>query len=166
MGGAPRGYRHIGSVDLSIEGGAFAEFWPTEALRTRVEVRNSVIGGKGMVGDVSADAVWRPTPAMVVTGGPRLSLANMDFMSTYYTVDPSLAAASGLPVYYAKAGLRSYGAGSMLKYAWSDQWTTLAFVEYQRLAGSAGDSPVIASRGTENQVSVGLGATYTFKIGR
>ena len=44
-GGIPRGFKHIGSVDLSIEAGAFAEFWPSEALRTRVELRHSVIGG-------------------------------------------------------------------------------------------------------------------------
>ena len=165
-GGTPRGFKHIGSVDLSIEGGAFAEYWPTPSLRTRVEVRNSIIGGKGLVGDVSADAVWRPVPAMVVTAGPRLSLANTDFMHTYYTIDPALAAATGLPAYEAKAGLRSVGAGSMVKYTWSNNWTTMAFIEYQRLAGSAGDSPLIDLRGTENQVSVGLGATYTFTIGR
>ena len=87
-------------------------------------------------------------------------------MRAYYTVDANLAAARGLPEYSAKAGLRSYGAGSMLKYTWSDHWTTMGFVEYQRLAGAAGDSPLIDLRGTENQVSVGVGATYTFTIGR
>ena len=165
-GDIPRGYKHFGSVDLSIEGGAFAEFWPTDALRTRAELRHSVIGGKGMVADFSADAVWRPVPAMTVTAGPRLSLADSDFMHAYYNVDPALSGARGWPVYDAKAGLRSFGAGSMIKYAWSNQWTTMAFVEYQRLAGSAGDSPIIDLRGTENQVSVGLGASYTFSLGR
>ena len=165
-GGVPRGFRHIGSIDLSFEGGAFAEFWPSEVLRTRMELRHGVIGGKGTIADVSADAVWRPTPAVVVTLGPRLSVADSDFMRAYYTVDANLAAARGLPAYNAQAGLRSYGAGSMFKYKWSDNWTTMSFVEYQRLAGSAGNSPLIDLRGTENQVSVGLGATYTFTIGR
>ena len=164
--GVPRGFKHVGSVDLSIEGGAFAEFWPSEVLRTRLELRHSVIGGKGMVADISADAVWRPTPALVVTAGPRLSVADSDFMRAYYTVDSTLATARGLPEYSAKAGLRSFGAGSMLKYKWSDHWTTMGFVEYQRLAGSAGNSPLIDLRGTENQVSVGVGATFTFNIKR
>ena len=119
-----------------------------------------------MVADFSADAVWRPLPALTLTAGPRVSLADSDFMHAYYTVDAALAAARGWPAFDAKAGLRSFGAGSMIKYAWSNQWTTTAFVEYQRLAGSAGDSPLIDLRGTENQVSVGLGASYTFSLGR
>ena len=166
-GSAPRGFRHIGSVDLSVEAGAFAEFWPSNYLRTRVEMRHSVIGGKGIVADLTADGVWRPRPDLVLTAGPRISVADSDFMHAYYTIGPAQQnAAFNLPAYDAKAGLRSVGAGSMIKYNWTEQWATMSFIEFQRLAGSAGDSPVITSHGTRDQVSVGVGLSYSFSVGR
>lgn len=163
---SPRGFRQVGNIDLSIEAGAFAEFWPAQWLRTRVEVRNSLIGGEGWIADVTSDVVLRPAKAWTVTGGPRVSLADGDFMRTYYGVTPQQALSSGLPVYNASAGVRSYGAGSMVKYNWNEAWSTMGFVEYQRLAGAAADSPVIDVHGTHDQVTVGLGLSYSFTIGK
>src|SRR5262249_10165593 len=59
----PRGFARLGhgrsSVDLSLEGGAFAEYWPKDWLRTRIEVREAFVGAKGLVANLSADFVWR-----------------------------------------------------------------------------------------------------------
>lgn len=163
---SPRGFKRIGSVDLSLEAGGFAEYWPTNAFRTRAELRHSVIGGKGMIADLTADAVWRATPALLFTAGPRISIADSDFMRAYYAVDAAQSAALNLPAYAAKAGLRSMGAGTMGKYTWTENWATMTFVEYQRLSGDAGDSPVISTHGTRDQISVGAGVSYTFSVGR
>lgn len=163
---SPRGYRRIGKVDLSLEAGGFAEYWPSNALRTRMEVRHSVIGGRGMIADFTADALWRPTPALLFTAGPRLSVADSDFMRAYYAIDSAQSASLNLPTYAAKAGLRSMGAGTMSKYTWSENWATMTFAEYQRLSGEAGDSPVISTHGTRDQLSFGIGASYTFSVGR
>ena len=67
-----------------------------------------------------------------------------------------------LPVYHAGGGLYSYGAGAQTEYFFNPQWATHAFVEYERLTGSAADSPLVIQRGSPNQFTFGLGATYSF----
>ena len=42
-------------------------------------------------------------------------------------------------------------------------WTTRSFIEYEHLTGAAGDSPVITTRGSREQLMIGLGLSYTFK---
>lgn len=164
-GAIPRGFRHWAGLELSGEAGVFAEYWPTRGLRTRIEAREAVFGAEGLVADVSADFVWRPD-AWTFTAGPRVAFADSRYMRSYYGVTPQQSATSGLPVYSASAGLQSYGLGTMVAYQWSKRWTSTGFVEYERLAGSAGDSPLIDQRGARDQVSVGLGLTMTFGVGR
>ncbi len=48
-----RGYRHVSNIDLSMEGGLFAELWPTHWLRTRIEAREAVFGATGLTADLS-----------------------------------------------------------------------------------------------------------------
>ena len=160
-----RGFRHVGSIDLSAETGVFAEWWPAEFLRARIELREAVFGARGMIADLSADWVWRPAKQWTLSAGPRLSLADSAFMRSYYSVDTQQAISSGLPVYSAPAGVRSTGGGSMLKYKWSENVSTMAFVEYQRLATSAAESPLIDDRGSPNQLTFGLGLSYSFVVG-
>lgn len=160
----PRGFRSVGPIDLSVEAGAFAEFWPVQALRTRAEAREVVVGGKGLVVELSADSVWRPTAQWMLTAGPRVSFGDSDFMRAVYGVSAADAAVSGLTPFVPKAGVRTYGAGSQARYQWSENWTTSAFIEATWLAGSAADSPFVADRGSRDQVTAGVGFTYSFGV--
>ncbi len=159
----PRGFKRVGSADVSVEAGAFAEYWPSQALRTRVELRDALFGAEGLIADLSADVVLHPAQRWTVTGGPRLSIADQTFMDSYYSITASQAATSGLAQYKADAGIRSYGAGLSARYALTSNLTTIGYVEYQHLAGSAGDSPLINDRGSPDQVTVGLGLKYSFR---
>jgi len=160
-----RGYRRVGDIDLSLEGGLFAELWPAQWLRTRVEVRRALIGASGLTADLSADLVMTPLPSITWTTGPRLSLADERFMSSYYGVDATQSARSGLPLYKAEAGPRSLGAGTMLRYKMSDTISYHAFIEYQRLSDVPMDSPLITRRGSPDQTTIGIGSTISFSIG-
>ena len=160
-----RGFRHVGTIELSAEAGAFAEWWPAGFLRTRVEARDAVFGASGIVADLSADAVWRPEDRWIVTAGPRLSVPDLAFMRSYYSVDEEQSITSGLPTYSAAPGVRSYGAGSMVKYKWSDSLATMMFVEYQRLGNTAAESPLIDDKGTPNQLTAGVGMSFSFVAG-
>jgi MipA family protein len=125
-----RGFRHVGAIELSAEAGVFAEWWLVALLRTRLEARDAVFGAQGVVADLSADAVWRPEDRWTFTAGPRLSVADRALMPSYYSIDEEQSIASGLPTYSAPPGVRSYGAGSMVKYKWSDSLATMMLVEY------------------------------------
>jgi outer membrane protein len=156
--------RGLGDVDWTLEAGAFADFWPTEWLRTRAEVRQGIGGHHGIVSDLIADVVVPVTPQLTLSGGPRTTLATGAATSPYFSITPGQSVASGLPVYDAGGGFYSFGAGAQARYQWSPQWATHVFVEYQRLTGGAGDSPLVTTLGSRDQIQVGLGVTYSFDM--
>jgi len=97
-----------------------------------------------------------------LSGGPRLSLQSTAAVSPYFSITAAQSAASGLPVYNATGGFYSYGAGGQIEYFFNRQWQVHALVEYERITDSAANSPLVTMRGSPNQFTIGLGATYAF----
>jgi outer membrane protein len=159
-----RDLRGLGDVGWALEVGVFGEIWPANWLRTRVEIRQGFGGHHGVVSDLSADLVMPVAPKLTLSGGPRLSLATDKALNPYFGVTPTQSLNSGLPVYDARGGIRSYGAGALARYELSPQWATHMFIEYERLAGSAAESPLVAMRGNPNQIQIGAGVTYSFNV--
>jgi outer membrane protein len=156
--------RGLGDVGWTLEAGLFAEYWWTPWLRTRGEIRNGIGGHHGLVGDLTADAVYQFAPAWTLSGGPRMTLVSGAAVDPYFSVDAAQSLASGLPVYEAGGGIRSYGVGAQLRYEVTPQWGTYVYVEYERLTGDVADSPLVALRGSANQTTVGAGITYSFDV--
>lgn len=156
--------RGLGDVDYAFEAGAFVEYWPVQWLRTRAELRQGFGGHHGLVSDITADLVVPVTSQLTLSGGPRVTLASSAATSPYFSVTPTQSVASGLPVYDAGGGLRSYGAGAQARYEWTRQWATHVFVEYERLAGDAGNAPLVVQRGSRDELQVGLGVAYSFDM--
>lgn len=152
----------LGDVPWAAEIGGFAEYWWVPWLRTRAEVRQGFNGHHGIVTDLTLDAVVPATPQLTLSGGPRLTLASGAANSPYFSISYTQSVASGLPVYDARGGVQSYGAGLQARYRWNAVWTTYTFVEYERLTGSAANSPLVEQRGSSDQFTVGLGTTYSF----
>ncbi len=157
--------RGLGDIKFAIEAGAFAEYWVTPWLRTRGEIRQGFNGHHGIVGDITADAVYRMTPQFTWSFGPRLSLESAKTMQTYYGIDAQQSLLSGLPAYNPSGGLRSVGAGTLVRYEWTPAWATYAFFEYERLIGPAADSRLVRLRGSRDQVTTGIAVTYSFDVG-
>jgi MipA family protein len=101
---------------------------------------------------------------LTLSGGPRMTLADSNATSPYFSIDAVQSAASGLPAYDANGGLRSIGAGMQVRYQWNKQWATRAYAEYDRLMGDAAASPLVVERGSPDQIRFGFGATYSFDI--
>lgn len=158
--------RGLGNVGWTVEPGLFVEFWPVQWLRTRLEVRQGIGGHTGQLADLTADFVVPVNPQVTVSGGPRLTYATSAALSPYFSVNATQSAASGLPVYDARGGLRSYGVGGMARYEISQQWATHFYMTYERLAGDVANSPLVRLRGSADQVTAGLGVTYSFDIGK
>jgi len=154
----------LGNVPWAIELGVFAEYWMVPWLRTRVEVRQGFNGHHGIVSDIFVDAVVPVGTQWTFSGGPRVTLASTAATSPYFGINAAQSAASGLPLFDAKGGVRSVGAGTQARYSWTPQFATHAFVEYERLNGDAASSPLVEQRGTPNQFTFGIGATHSFDI--
>ena len=161
----------LANVDYAAQVGLFANFWPLPWLRLRGEARQGIGGETGITGDIFLDAVV-PVGQWTLSAGPRVTFQTAAATSPYFSFTAAEAKAanmSGQPPlpttgYTAGGGLYSYGAGTQLQYTFSPAWTAHAFVEYQRLEGSAADSPLVTQRGSPNQLTYGLGATYSFNM--
>lgn len=157
--------RGMRDVPWAVEAGVFAEFWPIlERLRTRVELRQGFHGHHGVVADFSADWVER-IGAFTLSGGPRFSLGNASYMRRNFGVTGEESLANGfLAPYRPSAGAKSVGFATALQYTWSKEWATTLFARYDRMIDEAARSPLVRTIGKRDQITVGLGATYSFTI--
>jgi outer membrane protein len=159
----------LGDVNYAIQAGGYADLWLMPWLRLHGEVRQGIGGEIGLTGDVFLDAVV-PIDQWTLSGGTRVTMQTAKAVSPYFSVTAAQSASSvvsglpALPVYNAGGGLYSYGAGTKVQYTFNPQWSTHAFVEYERLTGSAADSPLVIQRGSPNQFTFGLGTTYSFTM--
>ena len=152
----------LGDVKAAYELGGFVEYYPVDWLRLRSELRQGMGGHTGTVADVSADVIVPLIQRLTVSAGPRFTWKSTRATAPYFGVDAVQAAASGLPTYDAKGGAHSVGFGSQISYRINPQWEVHAYVEYEKLLGDAADSPLVKLRGSSNQTTVGLGASYSF----
>jgi outer membrane protein len=162
--GSDSDLRSLGDIGWTLEAGGFMEYWPAEWLRGRVELRQGIGGHHGLVSDLTADLVMPLSRQLTLSGGPRLTLASAAATSPYFSITAAQSAGSGLPVYAAAGGLRSFGAGAQARYEWSKAWATHLFVEYERLTGDAANSPLVTTHGSRDQIQVGLGVTTSFDM--
>ncbi len=154
--------RGLDPVRWGAELGGFAEFYPTDWLRVRGEVRQGIRTHDGVVAELRADAFHDVTPAVRISGGPRLMAASADYFDTYYGVTPSESVDSGLAAYDPGGGVGGVGVGGAIDWKTTDQFTTSLFGEYQRLVGPAADSSLVEQRGSANQFTFGVSASYRF----
>jgi outer membrane scaffolding protein for murein synthesis (MipA/OmpV family) len=143
--------------------GGFMEFYPTDWFRLRTELRHGIRAHKGIVGEVAGDAFHDVTPAIRVSGGPRLNFASKKYFDTYYGINAEESAASGLSVYDPDGGgISSVGLGGAVTWKTTDKITTSLYAEYASLQGKAASSSLVKERGSRNQLTVGVSATYRF----
>ncbi|MEH3048617.1 MipA/OmpV family protein [Sphingomonas adhaesiva] len=157
-GGLPR-------VARSFEPGVFAQFWPSDAIRLRGDVRKGVSGHEGWVSTLAADYVARDGDAWLVSIGPRVMLSDARYQRAWFGVTPDTAARTGLAVFSPGSGVHSAGLTSRVIYQFTPRWGVLVNGSYARLVGDAGDSPVTRVRGSRDQLAAGLGLSYTFRVG-
>jgi outer membrane protein len=157
--------RGLKDVDFAVELGGFAEYYAFDWLRLRSELRRGFGGHEGIVADFSADVIVPINERMTFAAGPRYTATNAKYAESYFSVSAIEALVSGLPVYDAKGGSSSVGAGAQLRYKLDPQWEVRGYVEYDKLLGSVADSPLVKFRGSTNQVTYGVGVAYSFDVG-
>jgi outer membrane protein len=154
----------LGDVNAVIELGGFVEYFPVDWFRARVELRQGFGGHHGVVADVSADVIVPVMQRFTVSGGPCFTWESTNATSPYFGIDAVQAMATGLPAFNAKGGAHSIGAGAQVSYRINPQWEVHSYIEYQRLLGDAAASPLVTLRGSPNQTTIGIGASYSFDV--
>jgi outer membrane protein len=152
----------LGDVKAAFELGGFIEYFPVDWFRVRNETRGGFGGHQGVVSDFSADFIVPVSRSITVSAGPRFTWESTKAVSPYFGIDTVQAMATGLPMFDARGGAHSAGAGVQVKYRIDPQWEVHSYVEYDRLLGDAANSPLVTARGSVNQTTVGIGASYSF----
>ena len=156
----------VGKVNTTVEVGGFAEYLVSESIRVRADLRKGLGGHDGLVGAIGADYISRDGDRYVFSIGPRVLLSDDRFQRAYFGVDSAAALASGLPAYRPDGGVYAVAAASGLSYQFNDRWGAFGFARYERLIGDAADSPIVRDLGSRNQLSGGIGLSYTFTVKR
>ena len=90
---------------------------------------------------------------------------NDEYASEYLSTEHALKTRQFVK-FRAEGGILSAGGELTGAYEWTNSLTTRFFVDYSKLAGDAADSPRVDLKGSADQVTVGIGASYKFKVER
>jgi len=156
----------VGNVGFTVEAGAFVRTWVGPHLRLRAEGRKGIGGHHGLLGDLLADYVLRDDDRTIFSIGPRLHFADDRFENAYFGISRAASARTGIPVYRPGSGLYAVGAVTSIVHQLSPTWGVNAFAGYNRLVRGAADSPIVRRFGSRDQLSAGVGITYTFAYHR
>lgn len=154
----------VGRVRTTLEAGAFASYEMADSIYLRAELLKGLGGHRGFVGTLGADKFWRDGDKYVFSIGPRLLFSDGRYQRAYFGVSPAAALATGLAAYRPSGGLHAIAAATGLSYQFNPSWGLFGFGRYERLVADAARSPIVRAFGSRNQLSAGIGLTYTFTL--
>jgi len=126
-------------------------------------LRYGVTGHEGLVGEIGANLVARPTERIALRAGPRLLYGDETYADTYFGVSDAEAAASDFDAYEPGAGLMRAGIEVVATYRLADRWWLEGRARFDRLQDGAADSPITRA-GSEDQSSVTIGVRRAFVL--
>lgn len=160
----------IHEVHTTVEGGGYVGYeydhvrnFPYRLRGTLTVVTNAGAVYTGARVALNASA-WVPVGVRVFVGaGVGATWVSQGFNETYYGVTPADSARSGLRAFHPNGGLQQVTSWAAAVYQLDKNWYGGAMIYYQRLTGSAADSPIVTQRGNRNQVTYGVGLAYAFR---
>ncbi len=160
-------------LDTAIELGGFAGFTyhgltnPYDALSFRVDVVKDVGGAHESTLITPTIDFGTPLSKQLYVGATlSAEWAGNGYADYYYSIDPAGSLASGLPVYEADGGFKSWRLGLLANQSLTGDLTRglslFATGGYTKLSGDFADSPIVDDRGSSSQWFGAIGLAYTF----
>ncbi len=159
--------------DPAIEVGGFAGVSfkgltnPYDSLGLRVDVTRDVGGAHG-------STIWSPnidfstplSPTFFIAANAGLDFVGNKYADYYYSIPLADSIASGVPVYDAGGGMKSWRLGLLGNASFSGDlrrgWSVFALANYSRLVGDFADSPIVEDRGSASQWLSAVGLAYSW----
>lgn len=166
--------RRLGTRNIAVEAGATGGFTVNrifgsfDSLTFQADALADISGvHDGVLVSPSVSYSVPINTAGAVTLSGSADLADNNYADFYYSVTPQGSAASGLPQFRARGGLKSLGATMLVAYDLSGDaldggWGMFALGGYSRMQGDFADSPIVSLRGDADQLFGGVGISYTF----
>ena len=152
--------RGLGNVDARPEIGVFYNYSLSPSLALTSSLRyGSGNDRNGMVVDVGAAYSMVLAPQWRLGLGVTATVANANYMQSYFGVTPAQSARSGYAPYTASAGLRDLRASAALTYSVTPRIAITTALSASSLQGDAKDSPITRKRSTVNGL---VSAFYAF----
>ena len=135
--------RGMGDVDIKPEAGGFFNYFVSPQIFLTSSLRlGAGNNGRGMLVDLGAGYATQLAPQWRMAVGAAATLANADYMQSYFGVTTAQAAASGHTVHTPGSGLRDVRASLSLNYFLTRQVTFTTALSVSALQGGAKDSPL------------------------
>jgi outer membrane protein len=156
-------------IDGSVAAGGFAKVYTGGLLQEGDELAFEVEGLAG-VGDKRDGTTIHFGPSYGFSPVESLHLgvhvsatwANDRYNETYFGIDASNAARSGLAEYEAQGGIKDVGLSLDATYMWTANWGITGSIGVTQLVGDAADSPIVDDAGSATQGVAALGVVYSF----
>lgn len=164
----------LGKLDGTFEAGVAAGLSvrhvtnPYDTLSLGVDVRWDTSGHNGArLISVGGTYLTPVSHAQIVGLSGAAEFVNDGYADYNYSVSAAGSAASGLPVYQAKGGMKNWGLRAFTAYDLDGNllnggFSVIAGVGYTHLTGSAAETPITALRGSRSQWMGGAGLAYIF----
>lgn len=152
--------RGMGDIDPRPEFGAFLNYAVNKEITLTSSLRyGSGNDSAGMVIDLGAGYSTKLSPLWRLGFGASMTLANDEYMQSYFGVSTAQAASSGYAAYRPEFGLRDIRANASLSYLITPSITILTTVSVSSLQGDAKDSPLTRQATSTTGV---VAVTYEF----
>ncbi|MGH7088504.1 MAG: MipA/OmpV family protein [Stellaceae bacterium] len=150
----------LGNIDPAPEPRIFGEIGLLPVVLT-ADLRRAIGGHNGLVGDLGAYVPVVGTKQLIVFMGPSVTFASDHYMQAYFGISTAQAAASRahFPVYTAGGGFKDVTFGVTAIYRLTEKLFFDGELAWQRLAGAAGNSPIVQDR---DQLGFSLEVGYQF----
>lgn len=148
-------------------GGGFTYSLDDFTLRTSITVDVADETDGAIRGEATLSYAWSPVADWTFRPRIGLELGDGSYNDAYFGIGAgdaanSAAAGVGLNAYDAPAGLTAYSTGVDIDYAITERFGVSGFLNYERLAAAAADSPLVDQVGSANQLSAGVFLTYKY----
>ena len=150
-----RALRGMGDVNAAGEAGGYVHY-DLRPFTFGAELRQGFGGHEGAIGDLFVNWSTKLSDSLMLTVGPKATVASRDFTETYFGVTPGQAARTGYRAYAPDGAFMSYGLGASLRYRVNDYLSLGGFAGIDRIAGDAADSPLVDQAGSPTQARLGL----------
>ncbi|AGT09219.1 MipA/OmpV family protein [Paracoccus aminophilus] len=144
--------KRAGEVGLKVG----YDMGPTSSYLT---LRKGFGGHSGLTGEFGASYRIDASDKLSFWGNVEAQYGNKKFNDTYFGVTPEESLTSRYGTYSAGGGIYGASIGLEARYSLTEKTAIVGEVEYQRLLGDSGDSPLVQDK---NQPSVKLGIVRHF----
>lgn len=133
----------LGDIKASGHAGLFASYQVGWLQLTGSA--QSDIGGKdqGVTASFQAMAQLPLGQRLMLAAGPSVTWGNAEHMRTWFAVDATQSANSGLAQHTAKAGVRSVDVAATAMFQLTERWSVAAHAAASRLQRDAAHSPIV-----------------------